>query len=70
VIRGSLQRYQFCIHILKDVKAKVSVIEKEGYPDTSIVESAVVPDAGLIVMGCKGCKRGKPLFWGALRGLL
>jgi nucleotide-binding universal stress UspA family protein len=47
--------------ILKGVKAKVSVIEMEGYPDTSIVESAVSSDAGLIVMGARGVK-GVKLF--------
>ncbi len=52
--------------MLKDVKAKVGVIEKEGYPDTSIVESAVSADAGLIVMGARGVKGVKLLFLGSV----
>jgi nucleotide-binding universal stress UspA family protein len=42
--------------ILKEVKAKVSVAEKEGYPDSTIVESAVDAGADLIVMGARGVK--------------
>lgn len=52
--------------ILKGVKAKVSVIEKEGYPDTSIVESAVSSDAGLIVMGARGVTGIKLVFMGSV----
>ena len=52
--------------MLKDVKAKVSVIEMEGYPDTSIVESAVSSDAGLIVMGARGVKGVKLFFLGSV----
>jgi nucleotide-binding universal stress UspA family protein len=52
--------------ILKDVKAKVSVIEKEGYPDSSIVESAVGSDVGLIVMGARGVKGVKLFFVGSV----
>ncbi len=52
--------------ILKGVKAKVSVIEKEGYPETSIVESAVSSDAGLIVMGARGVKGVKLFFVGSV----
>ena len=52
--------------MLKDVKAKVSVIEMEGYPDTSIVESAVSSDARLIVMGARGVKGVKLLFLGSV----
>ena len=52
--------------ILKDVKAKISVIEMEGYPDTSIVESAVSSDAGLIVMGARGVKGVKLFFLGSV----
>ena len=47
--------------ILKGVKAKVSVAEKEGYPDITIVESAVDAGADLIVMGARGVK-GIKLF--------
>lgn len=52
--------------MLKDVKAKVSVIEIEGYPDTSIVESAIASDAGLIVMGARGVKGVKLFFLGSV----
>ena len=52
--------------ILKGVKAKVSVIEEEGYPETSIVESAVSSDAGLIVMGARGVKGVKLFFVGSV----
>ncbi len=47
--------------ILKEIKAKVSVAEKEGYPDATIVESAVDAGADLIVMGARGVK-GIKLF--------
>jgi nucleotide-binding universal stress UspA family protein len=47
--------------ILKEVKAKVSVAEQEGYPDATIVESAVDAGADLIVMGARGVK-GIKLF--------
>lgn len=47
--------------ILKDVKAKVSVAEKEGYPDATIVRSAADAGADLIVMGARGVK-GIKLF--------
>jgi nucleotide-binding universal stress UspA family protein len=52
--------------ILKDVKAKVSVVEKEGYPDTSIVESAVDANADFIVMGARGVKGVKLFFLGSV----
>jgi nucleotide-binding universal stress UspA family protein len=52
--------------ILKGVKAKVGVLEKEGYPDTSIVESAVESEAELIVMGARGVKGVKLLFVGSV----
>jgi nucleotide-binding universal stress UspA family protein len=47
--------------ILKDVKAKVSVEEKEGYPDSTIGEYAAASGADLIVMGARGV-RGLKLF--------
>ena len=52
--------------ILKDVKAKVSVAEKEGYPDTAIVESAVNLNADFIVMGARGLKGVKLLLLGSV----
>jgi nucleotide-binding universal stress UspA family protein len=52
--------------ILKGVKAKVSVVEKEGYPDTTIVESAVSSDADLIVMGARGIKGVKLVLLGSV----
>jgi len=52
--------------ILKGVKARVSVVEEEGYPDATIVESAVVSDADLIVMGARGVKGIKLLILGSV----
>lgn len=52
--------------ILKGVKAKVSVIEGEGYPDTSIVESAISSDTELIVMGARGVKGVNLFFMGSV----
>lgn len=51
--------------ILKPVKAKVVTREKEGYPDTSIMDIAVDIDADLIVMGARGVKRLKAFFVGS-----
>jgi nucleotide-binding universal stress UspA family protein len=42
------------------------VIEKEGYPETSIIESAVDSDAGIIVMGARGVKGVKLFFLGSV----
>ncbi len=52
--------------ILKDVKAKVSVEEKEGYPDSTIVESAAASDADLVVMGARGVRGLKLLILGSV----
>lgn len=52
--------------ILKGVKAKVSVEEKEGYPDSTIVESAASSDADLIVMGARGVRGLKLLVLGSV----
>ncbi len=52
--------------ILKGVKAKVSVEEKEGYPDSTIVESAAASDADLIVMGARGVRGLKLLVLGSV----
>ena len=52
--------------ILKGVKAKVSVKEIEGYPDTTIVESATASDPDLIVMGARGVRGVKLLILGSV----
>ena len=52
--------------ILKHVKAKVSVSEQEGYPDTAIVESATDSSADIIVMGARGVKGVKRIFLGSV----
>lgn len=52
--------------MLKDVKAKVSVEEKEGCPDTTIVESAVDSGVDLIVMGARGVKGIKLFLLGSV----
>ena len=52
--------------ILKGVKAKVSVEEQEGYPDSTIVESATASDADLIVMGARGVRGLKLLVLGSV----
>ncbi len=51
--------------ILKPVKAKISTIEKDGYPDTTIIEMAVNSSADLIVMGARGVKGIKLLVLGS-----
>lgn len=52
--------------ILKNVKAKVSVSEQEGYPDAAIVASAVDSGTDLIVMGARGVKGVKQLLLGSV----
>lgn len=52
--------------ILKGVKANVSVAEIEGYPDSTIVESAVASGADLIVMGARGVKGVKFFILGSV----
>jgi len=53
-------------NILKGVKAKVSVEEKEGYPDSTIVESATASGADLIVMGARGVRGVRLLVLGSV----
>ncbi|MDH4232695.1 MAG: universal stress protein [Nitrospirota bacterium] len=52
--------------ILKNIKARVSVAEKEGYPDATIVASAVDTGADLIVMGARGVKGIKLFLLGSV----
>jgi len=52
--------------ILKDVKARVSVEEKEGYPDLTIGEYAAASGADLIVMGARGVRGLKLLVLGSV----
>jgi nucleotide-binding universal stress UspA family protein len=52
-------------NILKPVKAKIATLEKEGYPDTTIMESAEETGADLIVMGARGVRGVKMLVLGS-----
>jgi nucleotide-binding universal stress UspA family protein len=52
-------------NILAPLKANISVIEEEGYPDTSIIGFAVNSGVDLIVMGARGIKGAKLLFLGS-----
>jgi nucleotide-binding universal stress UspA family protein len=51
--------------ILKPVSAKIATLEKDGYPDTTIIDTAVDSDAALIVMGARGVKGVKMLILGS-----
>jgi nucleotide-binding universal stress UspA family protein len=51
--------------ILKEVRAKVSVSEKEGHPDSLIVETAG-SGTDLVVMGARGIKGVKLLVLGSV----
>jgi nucleotide-binding universal stress UspA family protein len=51
--------------ILKPLKAQIATLEREGYPDTTIVETAVGSGSDLIVMGARGIKGIKLLFLGS-----
>ncbi len=53
-------------NILKPVKAKVSILEEDGYPDTTIIDVAVSFDADLIVMGARGIKGIKSFLIGSV----
>ena len=52
-------------NILKPVKAKIATLEKEGYPDTTIMETAEETGADLIVMGARGVRGVKMLVLGS-----
>lgn len=51
--------------ILKDVRAKRSTFEKDGYPDTALVETARDLGADMIMMGARGVKGIKIFFLGS-----
>ncbi|MEW6110139.1 MAG: universal stress protein [Nitrospirota bacterium] len=51
--------------ILKGIKAGIKTVEKEGYPDTTIIDTAVKEDADMIVMGARGVKGIKLLILGS-----
>jgi nucleotide-binding universal stress UspA family protein len=51
--------------ILKPVRAKVAVLEEEGYPSAAIIEAAVKSGCDLIVMGARGVRGVKLLFLGS-----
>lgn len=52
--------------ILKEVRARVSVVEVEGYPDTTLSDVAADSGADLIVMGSRGVKGIKMLVLGSV----
>ncbi|MGE5892617.1 MAG: universal stress protein, partial [bacterium] len=58
VVRSTMQ-------ILQPVKANLRAIAIEGYPDTTIVETAVEEDADLIAMGARGVRGLKVLVLGS-----
>lgn len=51
--------------ILKPVNAKIATLEKDGYPDTAIIDTALDSDADLIVMGARGVRGVKLLILGS-----
>jgi nucleotide-binding universal stress UspA family protein len=52
-------------NILKPVEAKIATLEKEGYPDTTIIETAQETGSDLIVMGARGVRGVKMLVLGS-----
>ncbi len=52
--------------ILKPLKAKISTLEEEGLPDSSIIEVAADSNADLIVMGARGLKGLKSFLLGSV----
>jgi nucleotide-binding universal stress UspA family protein len=51
--------------ILKTAGAKITTVEEEGYPDTTIIEQAIALESDLIVMGARGVKGVELLFLGS-----
>lgn len=51
--------------ILKTVGAKITTVEEDGYPDTTIIEKANAYESDLIVMGARGVKGIELLFLGS-----
>jgi len=51
--------------ILRPVKAQVATLEKDGYPDTAIVDMAITANADMIVMGARGVRGVKLLILGS-----
>lgn len=52
--------------ILKPLKAKITTLEEEGLPDSSIIEAATDSNADLIVMGARGLKGLKSFLLGSV----
>jgi nucleotide-binding universal stress UspA family protein len=52
--------------ILKSAKARVSTMEEEGYPDTTIIKVAADTESNIVVMGARGLKGVKSLFLGSV----
>lgn len=54
------------VDILKGLEARISPMEEEGLPDTSIIKVAADLGANLIVMGARGLKGVKSLLLGSV----
>jgi nucleotide-binding universal stress UspA family protein len=57
---------RFTTDILEPLKAKISPIEEEGLPDSSIIRVAADLGANLIVMGARGLKGFKSFLLGSV----
>lgn len=62
--------FQSTVDALKPVKAKVSTLFKEDYPDKAIVETADESKADLIVMGARGLRGVGSLIVGSVTKLV
>lgn len=54
------------LRTLKTVQARLSSMEEEGLPDTSIIKVAMDSSADLVVMGARGLKGLKSFFLGSV----
>ncbi|MCL4476869.1 MAG: universal stress protein [Nitrospirae bacterium] len=54
------------LRILKPVQARISSMEEEGAPDTTIIKIATDSSADLVVMGARGLKGITSLFLGSV----
>jgi nucleotide-binding universal stress UspA family protein len=53
------------LDILKPLRAKIGTLTLEGYPDTTIIDTAVEQNADVVVMGARGVKGLKLLVLGS-----
>ncbi len=51
--------------ILKPVKAKITTVEEDGYPSTTITDMAEKLESDMVVMGARGVRGVKLLFLGS-----